>query len=794
MHAPTRLINVAVSGPRKRTFTYLAPEHFGEIQPGARLAVPFGKQRKVGFYLGPGSAPTTGTLKSIIQVIDRTSLFSSDLFHLCIWMADYYFANPADCLLSALPPKLKSATSNRYRIAEGISHPEIAALFSARDLSKARVVTSRHLSRLKRTHQTLFQELLAAGKLQEDWTGGESGRMELQFKVADDTKLNAFIRKRKGCEIFEGSLNRTQLKGLGWTPYQINAALRTGALIQKAVPVQIEALPFVAPKQNVQNLILTDEQNVVCEKVNAKGDRFSVHLLHGVTGSGKTLVYCRLAEKVLARDRDVLVLTPEIALTGPILAYFRGFFAGEVTVIHSAMTERERIESWAGIQNNRYRVVIGPRSALFAPLKNIGLIIVDEEHDGSYKQDDPSPRFHGRDSAIMRAKLADVPIVLGSASPSIESYHNALAGKYSLHKLTRRPTGTNLPRVQIVDMRKDGLSGSLTHVSYQLKKSVDEKLSQGDQAILFLNKRGYARQLKCDECGTVSACPNCNISLTYHKVGSKLTCHYCGHQNVLPTHCTSCNGHAIQLVGTGTQRAEEDVQKLFPQAKPVRFDSDSAKGRQKAYEILQAFSSGQYNVLLGTQMVTKGLDLGGVTLVCVLDADQSLDMPDFRASEKTFARLLQVAGRSGRAKPGVVLIQTHYPEHPVIRNATTHDYEAFYVREIEVRRNFDFPPFNRLVNVVFSSRSENALDEKPNDFKSQLIRRASKAKVDCEALGPSPCPMYYLRSRYRKQMLIKTRTVTRLTSLLSQWEDESTHFGLPSTISVTVDVDPDDMM
>jgi primosomal protein N' (replication factor Y) len=489
------------------------------------------------------------------------------------------------------------------------------------------------------------------------------------------------------------------------------------------------------------------------------------------------------------------VLTPEIALAGSTLSYFRGFFGDLVTVIHSAMTERERLESWRGIRSGRFKIVIGPRSALFAPVPDLGLIVVDEEHDPSYKQDNPSPRFQGRDAAIMRARIARIPIVLGTASPSFESYHNAQTGRYQLLHLTKRPRGATLPTVRLVDMRTERLKGDLPFFSFALKQQMEKRFDRDEQVILYLNRRGHSPQIKCAGCGYVPRCPHCQVNMTFHKVGHKLSCHYCGHVEATPKRCPQCGSDKLLFLGAGTQKIEESIPRLLASARVVRLDSDSASGRKRAYQILSGFASGESNLLLGTQMVTKGLDFPGVTLVGVLSADFSMDLPDFRASEKTFARLLQVAGRSGRVAPGEVLIQTYYPESELIDDAARQDYESFYKREIESRRALSYPPFSRLVNFRLSCKDENKLQETALEFRERLLGRIKSAGLKQSApLGPAPCPLYRLRGNYRRHLFVKTRQVIKFVRMLRQWELSEPRFKLPSTIKLAVDVDPDDMM
>jgi primosomal protein N' (replication factor Y) len=384
---------------------------------------------------------------------------------------------------------------------------------------------------------------------------------------------------------------------------------------------------------------------------------------------------------------------------------------------------------------------------------------------------------------------------LGSASPSIESYHHACSGRYRLLRLTKRPGGATLPLVRLVDMRTERVRGDLPFISYPLKKEVQNRLKQDEQVILYLNRRGYSPQLKCADCGYVPQCPHCRVNLTYHKAGRKLSCHYCGFVTTGYDRCSKCNSTDILYLGAGTQKVEETIPRLFEGATVVRFDSDSTTGRTKAYRILSEFAQKKYNLLLGTQMVTKGLDLPGVTIVGVLAADLSLDFPDFRSSEKTFAQLLQVAGRSGRAeRPGEVLIQTYYPDSEVINAAAAQDYQAFYEREIRSREQLLYSPFLRLVNCILSSTDEKKLQSSALSFRDRLQEMIKAANLRVYLLGPAPCPLYYLRGRYRRHLIVKTRQVVKFVRMLTDWENCQPRFKLPSLIKVVIDVDPDDMM
>ncbi len=733
---PEQIAEIAVSGPLRRTFSYSIPPSMDTLQPGQRVLVPFGRQRTTGYYLGVGTAQPGIELKRIQQKLDDTSLIQPDLFKLCIWMASYYFANPADCLSLALH-SADAESAKRIFIWNDIPVPHTNETIAA--LCKpGKKLSPLTITKINKIGKQEFKKLLTGGFIREEW---------------DEQKVR----------------------------------------IQKT---EKDILDFITPRSDVTTLSPSDEQRQAIERIiESFGGGFKTFLLHGVTGSGKTLVYCLLCQKLLEQGKNVLVLTPEIALAGTTLSYFRGFFGDAVTVLHSAMSMRERRESWQGVKSGKFRIVIGPRSALFAPLVNPGLIIVDEEHDSSYKQHDPSPRFNGRDAAIMRGKICNVPVLLGSASPSLESYQHAKTGRYELLELTKRPKERTLPVIKIIDMKTNRLGRHLLFLSFPLKREIERCLQSDEQVILFLNRRGYSPQLKCADCGYTPRCKRCEVTLTYHKSGNSLQCHYCGYKEKVYNECPSCHGREFSHTGAGTQKAEEAVDSLIADAKIARFDSDSASGRKHAYVLLRDFAARKHNILLGTQMVTKGLDLPDVTLVGVLSADANLDLPDFRSSEKTFARLLQVAGRSGRAsKPGTVFIQTWYPEHPVIMLAAKQQYDTFFDQELQTRKALGYPPFSRLVNFIISGRAEDKVNSAIVDFRIALEERIKKSNVSTQILGPVPCPLYRLKTEYRRHLFIKTNAITKFTQMLTDWEASVPRFGMPSSVKIVVDVDPDDMM
>jgi primosomal protein N' (replication factor Y) len=792
-----RYARVAVSGPFCRTFTYSVRPDLEALSPGQRVIVPFGRRSMVGYYLGLAEQVKGIEIKAIQRALDPASFVPPDLFSLCIWVAEYYLANPADCLSLALPTAIRNRTTVRLIW----SNPPKDTPDSIRRIVRpGKAVKSEELKYLRSKHRLSTSSLISRGMVEEVWpSSGESPRPRVSgYRLASAVKWDEFIAGRRSRpQPFEGERTRADLLALGWTGHLLSVGVKEGLLEPVIREASDRSFEMIQSRVEVKALSLTTAQRTVLGRlVDSLGAGFGTFLLHGITGSGKTLVYCHLALEALNREKTVLVLTPEIALAGTMLGYLRGFFGDRIAIMHSAMSERARLENWNAIRSGKHPIVVGPRSALFAPLPNLGLIIVDEEHDGSYKQDDPSPRFHGRDAAIMRARLNKIPVLLGSASPSVESYHQAKSGKYTLLELTERPAGARLPTVRVVDLREDRLGGDLLFMSYALKKEVDRRLAQDEQVILFLNRRGYASMLKCGSCGHVPNCPSCEIHMTYHKAGGgRLACHYCGLVRRDYSVCEKCGGRNFLYLGTGTQKLEESIARLFENARPLRFDSDAAAGEFGAHQMLSDFAAHKYNLLLGTQMVTKGLDLPKVSLVGVLSADHGMDLPDFRASEKTFARLLQVAGRSGRTeREGEVIIQTYDPENEIITLAARQDYSGFFEREIGLRKEHEFPPFTRLVNVEISGKAEEQVSRETIEFRQRLEDVVARSQVSIEILGPAPCPHYFVKGVYRRHLLVKTRQMSRLSRLLAEWEVGEARFGLPSSVNIRVDVDPIDLM
>ena len=783
----------------RRTFTYRAAAVM-DLSPGQRVLVPFGRRRVVGFYLGEAEPPPAAVqIRPVTAVIDELPLIPPELVRLVLWMADYYFANPADCLAAALPAQLKSA--RKPRLIWATDNTSFVPANLARLMKRGKPVSAMALKRIKATGPDYLKRLRDDGAISEEISVDREAprRRLLGYRIAaPDRWTELFARTSTAVPQFHGVRSGAELRESGISDHYRRKALRAGIIEEVLDASETGVQPLIDPRTGLDGISLNESQSKVVATVSrALGRGFQTLLLHGITGSGKTLVYCHLARKVVEAGGTVLVLTPEIALSSTTLAYFRGLFGDQVTVLHSGMTGAERLASWNGIRQKRFSIVVGPRSALFAPLEKLGLIVVDEEHDDSYKQDDPSPRFQGRDAAIMRARLNDIPVLLGSASPSVESYYHATAGRYDHLEIATRPAGAKLPTVHLIDMRRERIGGDLPFVSLPLKTEVAAQLADGRQVILFLNRRGYAPYLKCRDCGHIPLCSNCQVRMTYHKAGDHLACHYCGSVKSEYAVCEQCNGKEFLFFGAGTQKVEETVERLWKEARPVRMDSDTAAGRASSHALLTDFAAHRYNLLLGTQMVTKGLDLPDVSLVGVLAADMGLGLPDFRASERTFSRLLQVAGRSGRSEyPGKVIIQTWDPEQDMIADAARQDYRSFFDREVLMRKEGYYPPFCRLVNLVFSGEEDKAVEREALQFRDRLAAIVESRDLDVQVLGPAPCAFHRLRGKFRRHIFAKVRPdhTPRFVRLLTDWELSQSRFGLPTAVQITVDVDPADML
>lgn len=808
--------NVALPVPLRTTFTYAVPESMRDgVPPGSRVLVPFRKKSLVGVVVESIDAAPEGTkVREITRVLDLVPALSPKLIELANWIASYYLAPIGEVFRAMLPPltELKSKrqillTQSGREAAESLSGGELShgltgaeAAFLAKLKSKKGVILSGPQSKLGLDVQSL-QKLQRLGLI-EIRESIESKKRKTQRVIAwKGTSENGEIPKplaekeekiRTLLETERGPLPLPQLLRLAnVTRSLIDRMLRDGLLESWEEPLDPAEDPFdtgYTPPAHELN----SEQEAALTGIRARFElgAFGVQLLHGVTGSGKTEVYLRAVQDTLARGKTAIILVPEIALTLWIGRQCRGWFGARfegVAVLHSALSDVERAREWWRVRNREARVVVGTRSAIFAPLENVGLIIVDEEQESSYKQEE-TPRYHGRDVAIVRAKMENAVALLGSATPSMETYHHAREGKYELLTLASRVADRSLASVEIVDLREEFHQTHLTSpISSKLHAGIQDCLDNKTQALVLINRRGYSWSVLCRSCGASVQCVNCSISMTHHKQRNRLECHYCGSIQPIPKLCPKCQSKYVYFFGEGSEQLEERLRKEFPGARIARLDRDTARTKRQYQETLGAFAGGALDILVGTQMLAKGHDFQRVTLVGVVSADSSLSLPDFRAAERTFQLLTQVAGRAGRGElPGRVLIQTFYPDHYAVQDAVKQDYLSFFDRELHFRRLMAYPPFTSLSNVIVRDSSL----EKAILWSRQLSQYFSPHDGEkVRILGPATAPLARLKKEHRFQFLLKSPKRSVLTKLLSGALAYCDAKEIPQT-AVLVDVDP----
>jgi len=752
--ADERLVAVALPLPLQTTFTYRLPED-GIAERGVRVIVPFAGRRAVGVVTGAASAPEGVKLKNVEAILDEASLLPPPLLDLAAWVADYYMAPPGECYRLAFPAAGIRTSRATVRLATAPVAGEQDPVLQQLAEGPLRISTLAH--RLDRDPSARLLRLRESGAVVLDQDLGVAGFREQQVAVLLESDGEGVIKgsaQRELLDRLRAAGGRAPVGELVADKPSLRGSLKGLARLGR---VRIESERVTRNPEGLEAKAatawdLSADQAQATETLLAKLARrdFAPVLLHGVTSSGKTEVYFRCIETALRDGRGALMLVPEISLTPMLVRAAVARFGSTVSVLHSELSAGERHDQWWRIREGESRVVIGARSAVFAPVADLGVIVVDEEHESSYKQED-SPRYHARDVAVYRARLEGALVVLGSATPSLESFSNAQAGKYALVTLAQRIGARPLPKVEIVDRRQMLRAGGDPILSDLLVGALEARVRLGEQALLLLNRRGYATSLLCRECGEQLACPNCSVALAVHEAGRSSECHYCGFRSKAPTACATCRGEYLKLSGHGTEKVVEALKARLPQARVDRLDRDTARRRGAVAGILEAFENGGVDVLVGTQMIAKGHDFPNVTLVGVIDADVGLGLPDFRSAERTFQLLTQVAGRAGRdTAPGRVIVQTFVPDHYAIRPVRDHDYETFYAQELAYRAALGFPPFGHLANVVVSAERE-----------SEAVAGAAQLAVaiaavgGCELLGPAPAPLPRLRGRHRQQILIK---------------------------------------
>jgi primosomal protein N' (replication factor Y) len=780
-----RVVSVAVPLPFQAAFSYLLPASASPPERGVRVLVPFGGRRVIGVVCGKAGEAKHRELKEVLQVLDEAPLVAPPLLDLGGFVADHYLAPPGECYRLVLPPAGVRASRAVVRLLKpgGASDPLL------RHLQAGPLRLSALEKRLGRDPQARLLRLRQEGVVAVEQAIDAPGFREVRVAVLEQDAPE--VRGRAQGEVVErlrAAGGRARVAELvRGRPSLRGATLRlaeTGAL--RLVSERELRSPEGLPAREAVAVVATQDQaRALGELLEAvAGGAFKPFLLHGVTGSGKTEVYFRAVEAALARGRGAILLVPEIGLTPMLVRAARGRFGATVSVLHSELSTGERHDEWWRIREGEARVVVGARSAVFAPVPELGLIVVDEEHDSSYKQDE-SPRYHGRDVAVMRARLEACPVVLGSATPSVESTANARSGKYRELRLPQRIAAQGLPQVEIVDRRAVLRAGGEAILSPPLREALAARLARREQSLLLLNRRGYATSLLCRECGQEAMCPNCSVSLTLHRTGRLARCHYCAHEVATPEACPSCHGAYLRLTGFGTEKVAEAVAGAFPAARVERLDRDRASRRGVLAQTLAAFEQGQLDILVGTQMIAKGHDFPRVTLVGVVDADVGLGIPDFRSAERTFQLLTQVAGRAGRGDTaGEVILQTHMPDHYALVHACAQDYDAFYERELEFRRTMGYPPVAALVNLIVRAVDE----QKGRDAVAALgatlrVRAHGRYRV----LGPARAPLARLRQEHRFQILLKGQRKAMREAVRAALV---ARYGETRWPGVAVDVDP----
>jgi len=785
-----RVVNVAVPLPVQTAFSYSVPPGWLEPERGVRVLVPFGSRRVVGMVTGRAEAAEQRSLKELIEILDEASLVTPPLLDLAAWTSDHYLAPPGECYRLVLPPAGIRASRAVARATAATTlasdDPVLAALrdgplrVSTLARRLGRDPTAR-LARLRREGRVVVeQELKAAGfrhvrvaslaTIAAPRGVAQAELLERLRRAGGRMRVPELVRDRPS---LRAALDRLVEQG----------AVRLEEERSVRSPARLEG-------GAAERMLPSPDQTRVLEPLLAavSARAFSAFLLHGITGSGKTEVYFQVAERALAQGRGVLLLVPEIALTPLLVRAAAARFGEAVSVLHSELSAGERHDQWWRIREAEARVVIGARSAVYAPLPDLGLLVVDEEHEAAYKQEE-SPRYHARDVALVRGRLEGATVVLGSATPSLESHANALKGKYTRLVLSARIGPRGLPRVEIVDRRAALKSGADPVLTPALREALATRLERGEQALLLLNRRGYATSLLCRECGLQAVCPNCSVSLTLHRGGRVALCHYCGHETRAPAACAACRGEYLRLTGYGTERVVEALEAALPRARVARLDRDLASRRGEVARTLAAFERGELDVLVGTQMIAKGHDFPRVTLVGVVDADVGLGLPDFRAAERTFQLLTQVAGRAGRAElAGEVILQSHLPDHYALLLACAQDYEAFYAHEMEFRATMGYPPALALVNLVLRSRDADQAARAAAAL-ARTLRESSAGRY--RVLGPASAPLARLRQEHRVQILLKGQRPAMRSALRNAL---LARFGEVRWPGIAVDVDPVSIM
>lgn len=751
-------------------FTYRLPKCFELLQAGVRVKVPFGSRSRVGFLAKTFQGFNQPKYKEIYEPLDPSPLFSFNMLKLTKWISEYYLCHWGEVLAASIPAGLTHRTRSNYRLSKlGLTQSWIKnSQDEAANLWKLMEINTVSLAQIKRkVHNAdkILQEFRDRGWVDSvpfvnekklyrmgniwEWTG------EIDYNLAiSSLPINAHQLKKvvQLLSHSNGTLKGADIQRLGGgMTTQLKSLVKKNWISLRKIPRDIYGITQEGtPETGNEAAVLTDIQaSLINEVIEAyHKNQTKVFLLHGVTGSGKTLVYLEIVEKVISTGKNVIVLIPEISLTPQLTGRFKRRFGEDVVLTHSRMSPVQRRDIWYRINSGKARIVIGPRSAIFCPMSNLGLILIDEEHDESYKQSSPAPRYNGRDTAIYRAHLEGAVTLIGSATPDVSSYYNATNGKYRLLEMPERYLGVSLPDVEIVQW---GIGKEGRIFSPALKDKIQNRLDLKEQIIILVNRRGFSSCVRCPNCGSVAECPNCDIMLRYHTVGKKLECHYCGHEERAFDKCPSCRSMRMRYNGIGTQRVEKELTNFFPAARIARMDLDTTKGSGAHQELLRGFGEREYDVLLGTKMVAKGHDFPDVTLVGIIAADMEWLRPDFRAIEKAFRLLVQASGRAGRRNRGEVIIQSWQPSNEILDWVKKHDYPKMYQNELLSRERLSYPPHGRIIIITITGEIQVRVSEIAKTFSNEIRDQLAERIV----LGPAPPPIERMENQFRQRTMIK---------------------------------------
>lgn len=836
-----KYVNIAFNLPIDSLFTYSVPDELREnLQIGMRVLAPLGKRKITGVIIEFIESSPLKKILPITEILDINPVVNDEMIKFCRWVAEYYFCPIGEVIFSSLPKSNlieSKVTFSLNRIipaqAPKLTETQVKILKALKD----KVLTLKQLEKRlnSKSIRSALQILLEKDLIKQEFIISQAKvkpKIEkfIIFEMLDDFSqfsaimLDNFfkeskIKSKKQTELLRFLVkNRIKEIPVNELLKKSRSTLSTVKSLEKKEMVTIEkkevSRKIEAEFSEEEKITeLNPDQQVVLKEINDAliKNAFRAFLLFGVTGSGKTQVYIEAIKKVIEANKTAIVLVPEISLTPQLIQRFKSHFGEIVGVIHSRLSEGQRFDVFRGILSGNLKIIIGARSALFAPLQNIGIIIVDEEHDHSYKQSEKNPKYNARDSAVIRARQNNAAVLLGSATPSLESFYNARTGKYKLLELPHRALKTKPPEVEIIDMLEE-LKSSSKFIKYEtpekrffsskLISRINEALEKNQSIILLQNRRGYSAYLECQNCGNVKMCPNCDITLIYHKVKNHLRCHYCGHTEHLPDRCERCSSAEVLLKGTGTEKVEEEIIRLFPKARVNRMDADTVRRKDSHRKILKSFHDGYFNVLVGTQMISKGLDFPNVYLVGVISADVGLLSPDFRSTERTFQLLMQVSGRPGRKSDhGIVIIQTMHADNHIFPMIGRHDYISFYEKEIGIRRSFSYPPFSRMCLIEVSGKDSTRVTTIASKIFLFLNRHNNSKSI--EIMKPAPALIYKLKNQYRYHIIIKSlkpevsgteQNVIALETLLKNLERYIGDSKLKHTERISIEIDPLDFM